>query len=569
MSVLGRKWDILDHPHEFESKVFSPKISGILSSRGIKTQQDINEFLRPYYEKESYNPLLLKGMSEAIEVIDNAIQNKDHILIYGDYDADGVCASIILKDTLCKLGVEQVEVYIPHREEEGYGMNIEALKTAFNNGVDLVITVDCGSTNFKEAKYCCEQGMKLVITDHHTVLKEKPVADAFINPHQEGDEYPFKNISGTAVAFKLACSLLDYYRENYRADIQIGWEKWFLDLVAISTITDVMPATGENRTLIYYGLMVLAKTKRAGLQALKAVCNISSNDLLTSHTLGFLLGPRINAAGRMKHAQLAFNLLDAQDKEKAFALAREIDHLNRERQKLVDKILKSINQDMIEKEAIVLGSPDWPIGVLGIVAGRLSDQYGKPAFIYQVQNSNIVGSARAPEHCNVVRVLEQCSDILKKFGGHSQAGGFTADIDFEKEFNKKIMLAVKKDSKKSSVPCLKIDYDLTQEAIDKNFFTELIKLQPFGVGNENPIFMMKNITISDKEIIGRNNSSMRVIIIDEKGSTYKGLGFGLAKYENIFNIGDKADIVFCFIIENGASDLPELEIIDIRKHNEN
>ena len=404
MSMLGRKWEVVD-------SVGGDFATSILAQRGVKTQKDKDKFLKPDYAEETHDPYLLKGMEQAVQLLEQEIQNNSHFLIYGDYDADGVCASIILQDTLRALGVEKVSVYIPHRQEEGYGMNKQSLDNAFHSGVDVVITVDCGSTNFEEAKHCKELGMRLIITDHHTVLDKTPECDVLINPHQKGDAYPFKNIAGTTVAFKLACALLAHYRETHKDEklpVQ-GWEKWFLDLVALATITDVMPVVGENRALVKYGLLVLSKTRRVGLQALMSMCNVGSNSNLNSFTLGFLLGPRINAAGRMSHANIAFNLLNAKTKQDAFALAKKLDALNTERKKVVDDILAEIQEgDCKNNEAIVLGSEHWPVGVLGIVAGRLCDTYQKPAFIYQRQHSKIVGSARTPHNFNTVHILEQC-----------------------------------------------------------------------------------------------------------------------------------------------------------------
>ena len=484
MSVLGRKWEVVDSKQsDFATRV--------LAQRGVKTQQEKEKFFQPDYVEETHDPYLLKGMKQAVQVIEQAIQNKAHFLIYGDYDADGVCASTILQDTLNALGAEKISVYIPHRQEEGYGMNKQALDSAFHSGVDVVITVDCGSTNVDEAKHCKDLGMQLIITDHHTVLENAPVCDAFINPHQKGDKYPFKDIAGTTVAFKLACALLTHYRKEHK-DAQLpveGWEKWFLDLVALATITDVMPVVGENRTLVKYGLLVLAKTRRVGLQALMVVCNIPPHARLSSFTLGFLLGPRINAAGRMSHANIAFNLLNAKKKQDAFVLARKIDALNTERKKVVEDILEEIQgQELNSKEAIVLGNEHWPVGVLGIVAGRLCDTYQKPAFIYQKQHSNIVGSARTPHNFNTVRMLEQCSSLLKKFGGHAQAGGFTASCNNEQSFQQQVITTAKNITPVEFIPVLSIDHEFKAKSIPDEIYTTYNALSRLEKGIKNQFF---------------------------------------------------------------------------------
>lgn len=561
MSVLGRKWEVVE-------SVAGDFATHILARRGVKTKKQTQKFFKPDYAEETHDPYLLKGMKQAVQLIKQAIHNKSHFLIYGDYDADGVCASVILQDTLNALGADKVSVYIPHRQEEGYGMNKQALDNAFHNGVDVVITVDCGSTNFDEAKHCKELGMKLIITDHHTVLDTTPECDSFINPHQKGDKYPFKNIAGTTVAFKLACALLTHYRATHK-DTKLpiqGWEKWFLDLVALATITDVMPVVGENRALVTYGLMVLSKTRRVGLQALMVVCNISANARLSSFTLGFLLGPRINAAGRMSHANIAFNLLNAKTKQDAYVLARKINDLNEQRKKLVEDILEEIqSQEFQSKEAIVLGSEHWPVGVLGIVAGRLCDTYQKPAFIYQRQHSNIVGSARTPHNFNTVSILEQCSGVLKKFGGHAQAGGFTASCNNEENFQQQVITTAKKITPVEFIPVLSIDYELKQADIPRELYTTLQNLEPFGEGNQEPVFLMKNVVVHNQETVGRKQNHLK-LWLKRSSVVHAAIGFGFAFCADKLSVGQKIDVAFCLRI--GDDNQNTLELIDINIHNE-
>ena len=561
MSVLGRKWEVVE-------SVKGDFIKHLLAQRGVKTQKDTEKFLKPDYTEQTHDPYLLKGMKKAVQLIEQEIHNKSHFLIYGDYDADGVCASVILQDTLTVLGAEKVSVYIPHRQEEGYGMNKQALDNAFHSGVDVVITVDCGSTNFDEAQHCKELGMKLIITDHHTVLDTTPQCNAFINPHQKGDKYPFKDIAGTTVAFKLACALLTHYRKTHK-DKQLpiqGWEKWFLDLVALATITDVMPVVGENRVLVKYGLLVLSKTRRIGLQALMTVCNISSNAHLSSFTLGFLLGPRINAAGRMSHANIAFNLLNAKVKQDAYVLARKINTLNTERKKVVEDILEEIqDKEFKNKEAIVLGSEHWPVGVLGIVAGRLCDTYQKPAFIYQRQHTNIVGSARTPHNFNTVHILEQCSSLLKKFGGHAQAGGFTAPCNNEEDFQHQIITTAKKITPEEFIPVLSIDYELKETNIPDELYTTLQQLEPFGEGNQEPVFLMKGVVLQNQETVGRKQSHLK-LYLNNNGVVYSAIGFGFAFCSEQLSVGEKIDVAFCLRVSNDNNHT--LELIDINIHNE-
>ncbi|MEX0916837.1 MAG: single-stranded-DNA-specific exonuclease RecJ, partial [Candidatus Spechtbacterales bacterium] len=425
---------------------YHPLVAQILWKRGVRSQKEVDAFFNPDYETDTHDPFLLSGMEEAVEVIGSALESDEHILIYGDYDADGVCASTVLAETLQSLGGRKISVYIPHRQDEGYGLNDDAVRKAAADGVNLIVTVDCGSTNNSQVLLAKELGMRIVVTDHHTVLREAPHADAFVNPHKKGDTYPFKGLSGTAVAFKVACALVARGRGKAHA-MPVGWEKWLLDLVALSTITDVMPLIGENRALVRWGLFVLAQTRREGLRALMRVSGVTptlnrskNTTNLNPFTLGFALGPRLNAAGRMEHAQLAFDLLNASDKDEADRLAGLLDAANRRRQTVVRDILSQISEeDILVHPAVVVGSEEWPIGVLGIVAGRIADTYGKPAFIYQRQETRLVGSARTPAHIHTVGVLESCESVLEKFGGHAQAGGFTAALTQEGVLRERII----------------------------------------------------------------------------------------------------------------------------------
>lgn len=563
-SVLGKVWN---NPNAISDTSlldsFSPSVAQLLHNRNITTQEDADVFFQPEYEPCIYDPFLLKGMEQAVQIIDNALKENLRILIYGDYDADGICASTILKKVFERLGCTQVDVYIPHRQDEGYGLHIEPLQRAYHNGVDVIITVDCGSTNFEEAEYCKQHNMQLIITDHHTVFDNIPCADVLVNPHQKGDTYPFKDISGTTVAFKLASALLEYKRQ--RGDENTpppGWEKWFLDLVAIATITDVMPVVDENRVLVKYGLQVLAKTRRVGLRALMGVCNVSSS-VLSSFTLGFLLGPRLNAAGRMRHAKIAFNLLNTTSAYEAKMLAQKIEILNRERKKIVEDILKEIHEDDTSHEAIVIGSDKWPIGVLGIVAGRLSDMYGKPAFIYQKQHHKIVGSARTPLHFNTIHILEQCSDVLQKFGGHAQAGGFTVDPSYEEQFQQKIINATQQSTPKDISPHLQIDSEISDMQELTEIRTTLYQLQPFGPGNPDPLFILRNVSLSGMEVMGRNKQHLKMTAIDKKGASYEVLGFWFGdKVQN--RPYEQVDLVCCVSMSSARTPTPSLELIDMK-----
>jgi len=325
---------------------YSPLTLQLLWDRGLKTQKAIDEFFNPDYEEDLHNPFLMKGMKKAVSRIKKALKNKEKITIFGDYDADGVCGTAILSEILNSLGTNP-GIFIPNRNKEGYGLNLNAVKKAAANGTNLIITIDCGVTDFEEIKLANKLKMEVIIFDHHEMQEKIPPALVIVDPRQKGEKYPFKELAATGVAFKLAQALLLKPKtRNPKREIIKGWEKWLLDLVAIATVADLMPLIGENRTLVKYGLIVLAQTKRLGLQELmkKAGIRLKSNSRLPfgnleAHILGYIIGPRLNAAGRMGHANTAYELLVTKLKEEAENLARRLNEKNQERQKLTVRIV--------------------------------------------------------------------------------------------------------------------------------------------------------------------------------------------------------------------------------------
>ncbi|MDX1535224.1 MAG: single-stranded-DNA-specific exonuclease RecJ [Candidatus Spechtbacterales bacterium] len=583
MSIFNKNWKLHDPaPREFLDAI--PDISDItaqiLWNRGIRKEKNIKTFLNPSYEKDLHDPFLMKDMDRAVERISKAIKENQKIFIYGDYDADGVCASTLLKESLEKLGADDVGVYIPHREEEGYGMSIAALDEVIDDGAELIITVDCGSTNVDEAQYAEDKGVDVVITDHHQVMENQRFSYALVNPHQNGDEYPFKDICGTAVAFKVVQALEAHMSaESGEPILQEGEEKWMLDLVGIATVTDVMPLVDENRAFVKYGLLVLAQSKRPGLRALMEVAGINPKTNkkerttnLDSFHLGFMIGPRINAAGRMDHAQLAFNLLNSSDISSARKLAWELEDRNRERRKLVKDIISEIDEsDLDSSAAIYQGRKHWPIGVLGIVAGRLAELYNKPSFIYQIQDGKIVGSVRTPEYANTVGILKKASSVLTKFGGHAQAGGFTTDPKNENTLGKNIEKIVKKDiSNLKTVelkPMIKIDMELSGKEISWETYKSTGLCAPFGEANPRPIFALRGAIIQNINMVGSKEDHMKCDILTSKGKRFSAIGFRFADMVQDLKSDDKVDIAFEIDKNEWNGDISlQLKLVDIKKY---
>ncbi|NQV00564.1 MAG: single-stranded-DNA-specific exonuclease RecJ [Parcubacteria group bacterium] len=564
---------------------FSSLISQLLYNRGIKTQQQIDEFFNPDYEGDLHNPFLLNGMKKAVKRIFQAIKKQENIIIYADYDADGVCSGAILFLTLQSLGAKNLQIYIPDRNKEGHGLNKEAIKKINKKKVDLMITVDCGISNLEEADLAASLGIDVVITDHHQPKDRLPKAIASIDPFQKNDKYPFKDLSGAGVTYKLACALLSE-EENNSGDLL---KKWLLDLVALATVADVMPIIRENRTLVKYGLGVLAQTKRIGLKELMKIAKIvpeltksSSNGEapltnLNTYTLGFILAPRLNAAGRMNHANVAFNLLISKDKKEAEKLAQEINENNLVRQNLTEKIVKEakerIDKKFSEKDTKLIfeGSADWSVGLIGLVAGKIADQYHRPTIIYQEKGSFIYGSCRGIGQLDLLKILKQADKFFDNFGGHKRAAGFRTkkkDLNKVKNILTKAVENELKDKDLTSI--LDIDAELCLEEINWQNYDQIQQFAPFGKSNLEPRFLIKKAEINDLKTVGKRDSHLKIdlMVFNDKlkqGKNFKAIAFNLGKWHNILNKGDLVDVVFELIINewNGNRYL-EMKIIDLR-----
>lgn len=533
----------------------SALVKYILRRRGYTTRKQQESFLEPDYEKDMHDPYLLSDMEKAVGLLFDAIQHNKTVAIYGDYDADGVCASVVLHDTFKALGAQNILIYIPHREEEGYGMNIPALQRLKDKGVDVVVTVDLGSTNIKEVEWLRENNIVSIVTDHHIVRATHPKADAFINPHKEKEPYPFPYLCGAGVAFKLAVALLQYFRKHNKKAPPVGWEKWLLDIVAIATITDVMPLLDENRVIVRYGLLVLAQTRRYGLRALFEQCNIqpeynreTRTTNLVSSMLGFRIGPRINAAGRMMHADSALQALLAKTPQEARRLAAVLEKANNQRKDAVNGIVKTIqgrSEKIRESNAVVMGDSDWAIGVVGIVAGKMAEFHRKPAFIYQKKGSSCVGSVRVPPHFNAVEILEEAGDVLEKFGGHKQAGGFSFSQENEQAFYEQIQKSVREAQKnKKATPSLSIDAVVKEGSVSVSLCEAISELEPFGERNTEPVLCLQGVQVESIAAIGADEKHIRCVL-RYGSSNFKAIGFGLASDAlQYMNEGDTVDVAF-------------------------
>lgn len=505
----------------------SPFVAALLVNRKIEKVEEARAFL--FAQDENFHdPFLFYGMETAVERIRRAVADKEPILIYGDYDADGVTSTSLLFLALRRLGAV-CGFYIPNRFTEGYGPNETAFRHAADEGVKLIITVDNGIAALHEAEIAKELGMDLIITDHHEPGPKLPEAYAIIHPkHPEGN-YPFKELAGVGVSFKLAHALLGDLPEE------------LLDLAAIGTVADLVPLKGENRLIVKRGLEKLRLTERAGL---KALIKSAGLDLfsINEESIGFQIGPRLNAAGRLDSADPAVELILTEDPDEAAWIAEEIEELNRKRQKLVNEITEEAIQEVEknfppeENAVLLVGKEGWNAGVIGIVASKLVEKYYRPTivFSYDEEKGIAKGSARSIEGFDLFKNLSKCRDLLPHFGGHTMAAGMTLNIaDMEELRNRLNRLAREELTDEDFTPLAYIDYEASIGEITVSAIEEMEMLAPFGEGNPKPKVLIKDASISQIRKIGANQTHLKVMLADGN-STLDGVGFGLGHlYEKI------------------------------------
>ncbi len=542
----------------------------LLYNRNIKDKKAAAEFLDPKYDG-LYSPFLFKDMQKATERIWQAIEHGEKICIYGDYDADAVTANAVLRQTFNLLGAK-VESYIPDRFNEGYGLNLDALSKIKDQGSKIIITVDCGANAIEAAEWCHENRIDLIITDHHEVLGEIPKAFAFINPKNLQDSYPDQNITGVGVAFKLAQGILDKLKvKSEKYQIVAGWEKWLLDLVAIGTVADCHSLLGENRILVKYGLLVLAKSKWAGLQALCAKAGLDfSQKPPDTYTLGFIIAPRLNAAGRLEHANIALNLLmdisPVTAQEKAVAL----ENLNLKRQQLTVSVLseaKSQAELIGERKILALTGADWPRGIVGLVAGRIAEEFYRPTIVLEKGQIESTGSARTVGEFNIVEALSYASRHLVRFGGHKQAAGLTLKTEHFEIFYQTILEYAEANLKEEDLQKkLVLDAELQEEDLQLATCNLLTNLEPFGVDNPKPKFLIQEMRILSLRAVGAQSQHLQIKL--EKGnSQIAAIAFNFGNFAQKLKIGDTADIA-CELMEDGwnGKKVLKLKVIDIKQH---
>ncbi|HPN67592.1 MAG TPA: single-stranded-DNA-specific exonuclease RecJ [bacterium] len=525
---------------------------------------DIDAFLRPDFKLG--DPFLLPDMEKAVQRIIKAIEDKEKIVVFGDYDVDGVSATALLWEFFRYLGID-INVHIPDRFSEGYGLRESVLNNIFVSGTTLLITVDCGIRDVDLIKKMTLKGYDIIVTDHHSVGDVIPDCVAVVNPKRANNLYPEANLAGVGVAYALARAVLQ--KLGVAVDKRELFEKWHLDIVAIGTVADLMPLTGENRVIVRYGLKTLQRTKKIGLKKMMDLTGMEPAKI-DSRSIGFVLGPRLNAAGRIDKAMAAFDVLTEREEMEVNILVKNLDDYNRERRNMTDQIINDIVENMEDHVplAIVEADESWSRGVVGLVASRIVDKYYRPAFIAQIEDDKIVGSVRGIEGINVVKILDRLSDLLDHYGGHSMAGGFSLEKNKWGQFKERLASIVEELIDPDNLEReIMIDAVTEIRELNLNLWQKWLMMEPYGLGNEEPVLLSNNIKLVNKRIIGKTGEHLKLSF--EGGGKYiDALWWKSANWDNELEIGGRYDVVYKIGL-NEYRDRKKIEmtLLDIKKNN--
>lgn len=514
-----KKWLCSSAPAGVNNEItaqFGELLGGVMLSRGITTLDRAREF---FGCSSLSDPLLMKDMESAVDVIRQALDEGKKITVYGDYDCDGVTSTAMMYGYLDAMGAE-VEYYIPDRSE-GYGMNIPALEKILDQGTELIITVDNGVSAVEEAEYIRQRGAQLVITDHHQPPQELPVCEACVNPHRQDDNSPFKELCGAGVVLKLLCALEE--------DEEFVMEQ-YAELAAVGTIGDVMPLVGENRYIVRRGIEDIRASQNIGIDRLLRTAGVSPESV-DATTVAFSICPRINAAGRIAVADKAVQLLMADSPEQAGLLSEELNLMNENRRAEETRIMEDVSRQLesdpsiLRERVLVVSGEGWHHGVIGIVAARLLEKYGKPVLMISVENGEARGSARGVDGFSIYKLLDRCSRVLTKFGGHPKAGGFSLPADRIGDFRQMVYAFCRECYPKMPEYTVSADMEITGDRLTEEALNSLSQLEPCGEGNQRPVFLLRNCTVESKRALkdGRYTS----FELRSGGVKLKALCFGI------------------------------------------
>ena len=558
-----KKWEFYNSDEKLVDEIcekynLNKVIGKIIVNRHVVNDEDVRIFITPTRD-DFHDPFLFKGMDIAVERIIKAINNKEKILIYGDYDVDGITSTTVLKKYLIDRGIP-VDTYIPNRLHEGYGLNKNAIDTIKERNIDLIITVDCGISAIEEVDYAVSLGMDVIVTDHHEVGEKLPNALAVIDAKRKDNTYLFRSLAGVGVVFKLIQAL------SIKLEIKPEEYLKYLDLVCVGTISDIVPLEGENRTIAKLGLMLIKVTRNLGLREL---IKSSGYKEIDSNTISFGVAPRINACGRMGHEEEALKLFLAEDLESATKITKELNEYNTLRQStekaIYEEAVQEIDRNHLdEKNSIVLGGKGWHHGVIGIVSSKVTDKYYKPSILLSFEDDIAKGSGRSVPGFDLYEGLTKCEDLLEKYGGHSMAVGLTLKKENLEKFKERFEQIAKEKNIKELVPIIYIDDELKLKDINMELVKSLSVLEPFGEANKVPLFLIRNLKIDSIRALSEGRH-LKLTLRDEN-FVINAIGFELGFLAEEYRIGDRIDVVGTLEINsfNGFSSI-QINMKDIRK----
>lgn len=569
------RWAITDYDeglveHLAREMLISPVVARLLVARGVTTRKEAEEFLNPSLDL-LHNPFLLPDIKPAMERIRIAIEKGELIMIYGDYDVDGVTATALLVRALRALG-GSVMYRLPHRKTEGYDIKPSVVDEAVETGVSLIITCDCGTTAIETAERAAEAGIDLIITDHHEPGPKLPRALAVINPKRSDSQYPFVELAGVGVAFKTMEALVRELGHNEKF-----FQRKFLDLVALGTVSDICPLIGENRAMVKFGMQSMANSKKAGIQAILRKCKLQGKDLLTYH-LSYIIGPRLNAVGRLDKAEIALDMLLTTDEADADRLAEILEQKNTERQAEQSRVFEEAiaqitDTDLESRKVLVLSAPGWNAGVVGIVASKVVEQYGRPAVLLSLdpKTGACVGSARSIEKFNLIEALRSCGDLLRRCGGHAHAAGLSLNTENLDGLASRLNdLAGEILTPEDMIPTVVADAALEPEDLNSDLAREIAALEPFGHGNPEPVFVTSGLEILRKQRVGADGTHLKMRVRADGGEPTDCVGFRKGELDDAISVGGCLDICYNIRINryNGYEQV-QLVAMDLRESDVN
>lgn len=558
MSVLKKHWKLKN------TDPSTSLLQKLLANRGLKTDSEVEHFFHPSPERDFHDPFLMKDMEHAVERIGRAIEKSERIMIFGDYDVDGITATAILMRCLRKLGAN-VSYRLPHRIEDGYGLREKFIHEFARLGVKIAITVDNGISCFYEVEVANAAGIDVIITDHHTIPEKIPNAFAILHPKLPGSGYPFAELTGAGVALKLAQAL---YIKRLKTELINENIKKLLDLACMGTIGDLGPLIGENRYIVKEGLSVLEHTRWPGLSRLKQSAGVHGK--IDTWTVGFLLGPRLNAAGRVSHPSHALRLL-LHDAEYSGMLAQNLERLNKKRQLLMEELME-IADEMAQKQcsdsAIIISHPDFHGGVIGLIASKLVEKYFRPAIVMEDRGETLVGSCRSVDGVNIVEILKNAAgDLLAHFGGHAMAAGFDLPKIHLPNFAERVKMHIGKLRRMEACkPVLPIECEISPSDVSQKTVEMLEWFKPFGVGNEVPRFLCRNLPVLEYRTVGAGQKHLKIQTrVNTRARVFDCIGFRLGQFAPELK-GKKSLDVVCEIEENewNGSKKLQLKLVDFR-----